>query len=164
MIEPKYQELKANQIPQKSENGVHVKVIAGECMGIKSPVYTITPTTYLDFRLDKSSQFTQPIPNDWNAFIFILKGSGLFGSQSKHASEHHTVVLTQGESITFKNENSEQLHLVLIAGKPLNEPIVQRGPFVMNTQQEIQNTIRDYQYGLNGFEKAVNWESTNKNN
>ena len=163
MMEPRYQELRDSEIPRSTQNGVHVKVIAGESMGTKSPIYTITPTLYLDFKLDKSSQFSQPIPNDWNAFIFVLKGTGVFG-EGKNAIEseaHHTLVLDKGESILFRNEKDEQLHIVLIAGKPINEPIVQHGPFVMNTDEEIRNTIKDYRYSLNGFQKAAGWQSEN---
>jgi quercetin 2,3-dioxygenase len=181
MIEPSYQELKDKDIPRKSENGVHVKIIAGESMGVKSPVYTRTPTMYLDFQLDKGkllihfcnptklfnlkhdlgASFTQPIPEDWNAFIFILSGVGLFGSTEKliEAPAHHTLVLSKGNSVHFKNEKETPLHIVLIAGEPLNEPVVQRGPFVMNTQEELRQAFLDYQMGKNGFENAPNWRS-----
>ena len=163
MMEPRYQELRDAEIPRATQNGVHVKVIAGESMGIKSPIYTITPTLYLDFKLDQSSQFSQPIPKDWNAFIFVLKGTGVFGEGNNaiESEAHHTLVLDKGESILFKNDKDQQLHLVLIAGKPINEPIVQHGPFVMNTDEEIRNTIKDYRYGLNGFQKAAGWQSEN---
>ena len=69
MIEPNYQELKDKDIPKVSNNGVHVKIIAGESMGVKSPVYTRTPTLYLDFKLDKDAIHTQQIKNEWNAII-----------------------------------------------------------------------------------------------
>lgn len=160
MIEPKYQELRDAQIPKKSENGVHVKIIAGEAMGVKSPVYTLTPTAYLDFKLDKNAQFTQPIPSDWNAFAFVLEGTCVFGTDKPtEVKAHHTVVFNKGDSITFRNNRDEQLHMVLIYGKPLNEPVVQHGPFVMNTQEEIQQTFHDYQFGKNGFENAPKWVS-----
>lgn len=161
MIEPSYQELKDSEIPKKSENGVHVKVIAGESMGIKSPIYTRTPTMYLDFKLEKGSSFTQQVPNDWNALIFVLNGCGIFGSAIKpeKAKAHHTLIFSLGDSIFFKNEESELLHFVLIAGKPINEPVVQHGPFVMNSEEEINQTFKDYRQGKNGFEKAPTWRS-----
>ena len=122
MIEPAYQELKDKDMPRASSNGVHVKVIAGESMGAKSPVYTRTPTIYLDFRVDANGQFAQPIPRGWNAFIYIISGQGLFGSQEKEGKEHHTLLLSDGEHIQFKNIKAQQLRFVLIAGQPLNEP------------------------------------------
>ncbi len=163
MTEPKYQELRHEQIPEKSENGVHVKVIAGESMGIKSPVYTLTPTLYLDFKLDKGSRFTQEVPDDWNAFIFVLSGRGVFGSGANEvgAGAHHTLVLDKGSSVAFRNEESEVLRIVLIGGRPIGEAIAQHGPFVMNTQAEIQEAIGDYRKFRNGFEGAEKWFNRN---
>lgn len=164
MQEPKYQELKHEEIPQKSENGVHVKIIAGESMGVKSPVYTLTPTMYLDFKLEKGSHSSQTIPADWNCFVVVLKGSGIFGkgAKEKQCHVHHTIVLSKGDSISFRNIQDEELHFILIAGQPLNEPVAQHGPFVMNTQQEIQQTIDDYLGHKNGFENASTWMSDQK--
>jgi quercetin 2,3-dioxygenase len=160
MMEPRYQELRDDEIPRKSSDGVHVKIIAGESMGIASSVFTLTPTTYLDFRLEKNARFIQPIHPDWNAFVFVLQGSGLFGTNKLvKVKPHYTIIFSKGNSIEFKNENDELLHFVLIAGKPIGEPIVQHGPFVMNTKEEIQQTFRDYQMGINGFENAPYWLS-----
>lgn len=166
MIEPNYQELKHEEIPIKSENGVEVKVIAGESMGIKSNIYTITPTIYLDFKLKKGSKFTQEVPEDWNCFVVILNGTGVFGDKNdeKEAKVNHTVVLSKGNSISFRNDSNDQLHFVLIGGQPLNEPIVQHGPFVMNTNEEISKTIDDYQNCRNGFENVATWISDEKRN
>jgi redox-sensitive bicupin YhaK (pirin superfamily) len=71
--------------------------------------------------------------------------------------------LTKGDSVYFKNEKSTQLHFVLIAGEPLNEPIVQHGPFVMNSEKEIHEAFEDFNYGKNGFEKAAGWKSQSGN-
>lgn len=165
MIEPAYQELKSKEIPEKNQNGVNVRVIAGESMGIKSPVYTRTPTMYLDFRLDKGASFRQPVPTGWNGFIYILNGSGLFGPNLNEieSSAFYLLVLGDGDSVSFRNVNSEQLHFILVAGEPLNEPIVQYGPFVMNSQKEIEEAFFDYQFGKNGFENAKIWRSENGN-
>ena len=160
MIEPAYQELKDADIPKKSENGVHVKIIAGESMGIKSPVYTRTPTIYLDFKLDSGASFTQNVPKDWNAFIYVISGNGVFGSNSVRSPAHHTLLLSPSEEfVTFKNDDNYQLHFVLIAGEPIKESVVQHGPFVMNTREEIEQTFRDYYEGKNGFENAPTWRS-----
>ncbi|CAF0881703.1 unnamed protein product [Rotaria sordida] len=164
MIEPNYQELLDKDIPRAatSDDLVHVKIIAGESMSTKSPVYTRTPTMYLDFTLKpKSSIFTQSIPQGWNAFVYILSGQGEFGSKKTIADAHHVLILSQdGNGLDFRNtSDKDDCRFALIAGQPLNEPVVQRGPFVMNTQEEIQQTIEDYQYFKNGFENARNWQS-----
>lgn len=105
------------------------------------------------------------MPTDWNAFIFVLEGVGRFGSlkMTTESGAHHTLVLTKGESVYFKNEKNDPLRFVLIAGQPLNEPIVQHGPFVMNTEKEIHEAFEDYNFGKNGFEKAVGWKSQSGN-
>lgn len=162
MIAPAYQELLDKDIPKTKQNGVYVKVIAGESLGIKSPVYTRTPTMYLDFKLDQGAVLNQPIPPGWNAFIYTLSGRAIFG-EGTHAKEHeayYTLVLDQnGDGIRVENKNKEVCHFVLIGGKPIGEPVKQHGPFVMNTQEEIQQAMLDYHSGKNGFENASKWES-----
>ena len=71
----------------------------------------------MDFKLEKNSEFTQPIPVDWNAFVFILEGTGVFGTKKLYeVSAHNTIVFTKGDSVSFRNNKSEVLQLVLIAG------------------------------------------------
>ncbi|CAH9108793.1 unnamed protein product [Cuscuta europaea] len=164
MIEPKYQELLSGDIPKAESNGVEVKVIAGEAMGVKSAVYTRTPTMYLDFTLKPASEYHQSIPPSWNAFVYIIEGEGSFGipnAKLSLASAHHCLVLGPGEGLSvWNNSTSNQpLRFVLLAGQPLHEPVVQYGPFVMNSQAEIQQTFHDYSHYKNGFEKAKQWSS-----
>ena len=93
---------------------------------------------YLDFTLKPNSAiFTQPIPEGWNAFVYTLSGQGEFGSKKTQADAHHALILSQsGSGLDFRNpSDKEDCRFVLIAGQPLNEPVVQHGPFVMNTQQ-----------------------------
>jgi len=165
MIEPNYQELSHSDIPKAAENGVEVKIIAGESMGIQSPVYTRTPTMFLDFTLDPGAQFHQNVPESWNAFAYVLESGesgAVFGSSSSSPVSAHNVVVfgpgNDGVSVWNKS-SSRKLRFVLIAGEPIGEPVVQYGPFVMNTQAEIDMTIEDYHYGKNGFEMAKFWRS-----
>ncbi|XP_060567284.1 pirin-like isoform X2 [Ruditapes philippinarum] len=162
MVEPAYQELLDKDIPKTKQNGVSVKVIAGESLGIKSPVKTRTPTMYLDFKLDKGAALKQAVPEGWNGFVYVLSGSALFGpsDNAKQGPPHHTLLLGPGNMLDVINNGDDICHFVLIAGKPLNEPIVQHGPFVMNEQKEIQEAINDYRSARNGFEKARNWQSS----
>ncbi|XP_053400263.1 pirin-like isoform X2 [Mercenaria mercenaria] len=162
MTKPAYQELLDKDIPRTTQNGVTVKVIAGESLGIKSPVKTRTPTMYLDFKLDKGASLNQAVPEGWKGFVYVLSGSALFGpsDKAKKGPAHHTLVLGPGSFLEVLNNGEETCHFVLIAGQPLNEPIVQYGPFVMNEQSEIQEAINDYRSGRNGFENARNWQSS----
>ncbi|CAN1732074.1 Pirin-like protein, partial [Linum perenne] len=156
-----YQELLSQDIKTAENDGVQVRIIAGESMGIHSPVYTRTPTMYLDFTIQPGSQMHQPIPESWNAFIYIIEGEGVFGiPNSSPVSAHHTLVLGPGEGMSAWNKSSSNpLRFVLIAGQPLNQPVVQHGPFVMNTDSEIHQAIEDYHYSKNGFEMAQYWSS-----
>ena len=160
MCEPRYQELLDRDIPRFDDGeGVEVKVIAGESHGIKSPVYTKTPTYYLDFKLAENKRVEQSIPEGWNAFVYVLGGSAYV--EGKKMDAHNTVVLSNEKSETglIVETKDETCHFVLIAGKPLGEPVVQHGPFVMTSKEEIAQTFMDYQKGENGFERALHWES-----
>ncbi|XP_032359600.1 pirin [Etheostoma spectabile] len=161
MVEPAYQELKGSEIPKPSLGGVTVAVISGEALGATSKVYTRTPTLYLDFRLQTGALHVQPVPSGWTTFIYTLSGSIHVGpdEEQQKVEPHHTVVFGDGDCVNIKNEGSEVAHFVLIAGKPINEPVVQHGPFVMTTEEEIGQAIMDYQTGRNGFERAKNWKS-----
>ncbi|EPS70636.1 hypothetical protein M569_04121, partial [Genlisea aurea] len=157
MIEPRYQDLRKADIPKAEEGGVQVKVIAGEAMGIHSPVYTKTPAMYLDFTLKPNAEYHQRIPDSsWTAFVYVIEGRGAFGSpDSPPAEAHHILVLGPGEGLSAWNRSeTQQLRFILVAGQPLNEPVVQHGPFVMNTQVEIDRAFQDYYGRRNGFEMA----------
>ncbi|XP_022604975.1 pirin isoform X2 [Seriola dumerili] len=157
MVEPAYQELKGSEIPKPSQGGVRVAVISGEALGAKSKVFTRTPTLYLDFRLETGALHVQPVPSGWTTFIYTLSGSIHVGpdQEQQRVEAHHTVVFGDGDCV----KGSEVSHFVLIAGEPLKEPVVQHGPFVMTTEEEISQAIKDYQSGRNGFERAVKWRS-----
>jgi redox-sensitive bicupin YhaK (pirin superfamily) len=162
LSEPNYQEFPKEKVLHVSpEEGVDIKVIAGESYGTKSPVMTRTPTMFIDVKLKKGKKVEQIIPKNYAGFIYTISGSALYGG-NKHASEaHHTLVLSANEGNYIPVEStSDDCHFVVIAGQPINEPIVQHGPFVMNTKQEIYQAFSDYQHGKNGFEGAPEWTSS----
>ena len=99
----------------------------------------------------------------WTAFLYTLAGVVRVGEAEVGA--HTTALLTrEGGAVTLENSGTEEeAHLVLVAGRPLGEPIVQHGPFVMNTEAEIRQAIRDYQTSRNGFERARSWQSVEGN-
>ncbi|KAF6161934.1 hypothetical protein GIB67_014136 [Kingdonia uniflora] len=160
MVEPKYQELQSEDILEATKDGIKVRVIAGEALGTKSPIYTITPTMYLDFTLKPGSHLQQLIPPTWNSFVYIIDGEGTFGkSESSPTPSHHLLVLGTGNVLEAWNKSSEALRFLLVGGEPIGEPVVQYGPFVMNTQEEIEQAFEDYKACKNGFEKAKHWRS-----
>lgn len=164
MCEPKYQELKSKDVPKVEKDGVKVAVIAGTSMGVESKVYTTTPIYYLDFQLQPGASYFQEVSEDWNAFIYVLDGKGVFGpvGGTKECSAHYTLLFNRkGEGIRFENNASELLHFVLVAGQPIGESVAQSGPFVMNTQEELRQAMLDFRMCRNGFEAAMGWESEN---
>uniref|UniRef100_A0AAZ3S481 Pirin n=1 Tax=Oncorhynchus tshawytscha TaxID=74940 RepID=A0AAZ3S481_ONCTS len=156
MVEPQYQELKDSQVPKPSREGVTVAVISGQALGVQSKIFTRTPTLYLDFKLDGGAKHVQPVPSEFILFSIALSGPD---AEQQKAEPHHTIVFDDGDCIAVENKTSEVCHFVLIAGQPINEPVVQHGPFVMNTEEEINQAVRDYRTGTNGFERATAWRS-----
>ncbi|MBI4785339.1 MAG: pirin family protein [Oscillatoriophycideae cyanobacterium NC_groundwater_1537_Pr4_S-0.65um_50_18] len=155
MIAPRYQEIPAAQIPvaQTEDGSVRVRVIAGEALGAKAVIETRTPIIYLHFTLQPGATIAQPVPRAYNAFAYVLDGSGLFGAEQEQGEDGQMVIFTQdGEEVTIANsaEAQQPLDLLLIAGVPLNEPVVRYGPFVMNSEAEIIQAIDDYQNGRMG--------------
>lgn len=123
-----------------------VKVVAGECYGTSSPVFTATPTIFFDVRMQGDSLFEEQVPAAYNAFLYVLEGSVKIGSKEV-AGEHGTcAVMENGDCVSVRS-NAEGARFVFIAGKPLGEPVVQHGPFVMNTREEIQQAFQDYAAG-----------------
>ncbi|ORZ15146.1 RmlC-like cupin domain-containing protein [Absidia repens] len=163
MIEPSYQEFPAEKVVRITPKpGLEIGVIAGESYGTKSPVFTRTPTMFIDVKMTKGQTMDQSIPQDFRGFIYTLQGKAAFGADKHLSDAHHTLVLSN-EGTTIPVESlSDDCHFVIVAGRPLNEPIVQYGPFVMNTKEEIYQAFSDYERGVNGFEGAHEFESNIK--
>ncbi|KAI8590457.1 RmlC-like cupin domain-containing protein [Geranomyces variabilis] len=161
MTKPTYQELPNTDVPraQSPDGGAVVKVIAGDSYGVRAKVVTNSPILYLDVVLEKDKVFEQVIPENWTAFVYTLEGGEIeVGSDATRVGPHNTVVLGgEGDSLTVKAVN--KAHFVVIGGQKINEPIVQHGPFVMNTRDEILQAFTDYERGVNGFEGSKKWAS-----
>jgi hypothetical protein len=155
MIAPRYQEIPAAEIPlaDTEDGSVTVRVIAGAALGAKAVIETRTPLIYLHFTLQPGATIVQPVPPEYNAFAYVLDGSGLFGTEHERGNDGQMIIFAQdGAEVTITNpiEAQQPLDLLLIAGVPLNEPVVRYGPFVMNTEAEIMQAIDDYRNGRMG--------------
>ena len=159
MMKPRYQEIPQSKIPSgttKESGNVSVKVIAGESLGAKAVINTITPIMYLHFKLEPGARITQPVPEEYNAFAYVIKGKALFeqSNNSNKIIERENLVIFDKDGkevyIQAAKESKDPLELLLIGGIPLREPIARYGPFVMNTQQEIYQAIEDYRGGKLG--------------
>ncbi len=149
MMTPRYQELRAAEIPTASsaDGKVTVTVIAGESLGTRATIDTRTPIIYLHVRLGAGARFAQPIPADYNGFAFVIGGEASFGGRA--AGENDTVIFDRdGDEVAIASENGAEM--LLIAGVPLDEPVARYGPFVMNTPGEIRQAMLDYQSGRFG--------------
>ena len=146
MMKPRYQELRAAEIPTatSADGKVTVTVIAGESLGTRATIDTRTPIMYLHVRLAAGARFTQAIPETYNAFAFIVSGQAAFGDRL--ARENDMIIFDRdGDEVAMTTENGAEL--LLIGGVPLSEPVARYGPFVMNTVGEIRQAMIDYQSG-----------------
>ncbi len=154
-IKPDYQDVPSTRIPQVStpDGKVSARVIAGNYLDAKAVINTLTPILYLHFTLQPGGQVVQSVPENYNAFAYVIGGEGLFGKDKTAVGEKKLIVFeNDGEIISIResdNANSP-LDVLLIAGMPLNEPIVQYGPFVMNTREEMDKTLEDFRNGRIG--------------
>jgi len=158
--EPGYQEIPKDKVLTAEKDGATVKVIAGEALGVKGPIFARTPALYLDVHLKPNSTFEQVIPKGWNGFSYVFKGTAFYGENKKEAKTNSCVVLKKDDNeVLLIETKDEEAQLIIIAGLPLNEPVVAYGPFVLNDNKQLFQTFDDYQAGLNGFEAAPGWKS-----
>lgn len=145
MIEPRYQEVNASTIPTYEKDGVKIRVVAGEVDGVKGPVTEIAASPlYLEVQLAPDVEWVQPIPEGHTALAYIFEGEGVFGDQTIESIK--LIKFEDGDHIRVKTENNS-VRFMLFAGAPFKEPIVPYGPFVMNTIEEIQETLKELRNG-----------------
>ena len=146
MMAPRYRGITADQIPAvELENGVQVKVIAGSIGGAKGPMDDIViDPEYFDCTVPTGQTFTHETDPAYTAFIYVIGGKGSTDSQ---AIENGTLVLFDAGDHVAISATNEPLRLLLLTGKPLNEPVAWRGPIVMNTQAELETAFREYHEG-----------------
>ena len=157
MIKPSYRDIAPDAIPEvTTEDGVTIRVIAGHVQGDKGAVIkgaVVKPDTeplFLDIHLPANTRFHQTLPTGHHAFVYTYRGQANIGDQA--VEDRHMGILSD-DGTDFEVSANEPTRLLLIAGKPLNEPIAQYGPFVMNTNEQIQQTLQDYRAGQ--FEATV---------
>jgi quercetin 2,3-dioxygenase len=144
MGEPRYQEVNAATIPTTVSDGAAVGVVAGEFNGIRGPVTGIAASPlYMDVKLDPGARFSLPIPQGHTVIAYVFKGGANFSGTEVESIR----MLIFGDGTQFEVESISGVRFMLIAGAPFKEPIVPYGPFVMNTMEEIQQTLMELQNG-----------------
>lgn len=152
MTDPRYQNIPSDQIPEvQREDGVKIRVVAGEVDGIHGPVKEIVAEpTYLDVSIPPNGSFSHPIERGHAAIAYVFEGEGLFeagdGAADKPVTHPRLIVFGEGDRIAVRGADPG-VRVLLISGKPLNEPIARWGPFVMNTREEIEQTLEEIKNG-----------------
>ncbi|MDD5388208.1 MAG: pirin family protein [Gallionellaceae bacterium] len=150
MSAPAYQEFAAAAIPEVADGDVRVRILAGEYGGQRGAIQDPhTEVLYLDVSLAPGARFEQILPVEHNAFVYVFEGDaqGADTPLPTHTVATHTLALLGGGDTVVMQAGASGARFILVAGKPLNEPIVQYGPFVMNTREEIEQALADYRAG-----------------
>ena len=159
MCNPKYQEFDKEEISFYQKDGIEARIISGEVFGMKGVVDSVIPIEYIDFFVKTNKSFFKKIRKGINAFIYLYEGSLQIGDQ----------IFKKNTTVFFDNSDEvkevflkgvDNGRFLWISGEPIGEEIVQYGPFVMNTQKEIYQTIEDFRNCKNGFEPYKNWQSS----
>ncbi|KAJ6441900.1 pirin [Purpureocillium lavendulum] len=165
--EPRYRDLRAAEIPRVDVDGgkATIKVISGQSHGIDSVKdLAYTPVWILDVEMKPGAKVTQPLPQGWTAFSYVLEGDAYFGegdARTKVAQYHNVVFDQEGDVVHVEADPAAtgSTRLVIVAGTPLDQEIVQYGPFVLNSKEGVYKALMDYQSYANGFERAKDWQS-----
>jgi len=150
MTQPQYQEFAPDRIPQvQPADGVSVKVIAGRVGDVAGPISQLaTDPVYLDIELAPGAQWDVDLPEGHNAFAYAFEGAGSIGegNQARALAAQEIAVLVGGRIVRL-HAGDGGLRVILLAGRPLREPVARYGPFVMNTKEQIMQAFVDFQEG-----------------
>ncbi|MGC4086625.1 MAG: pirin family protein [Polyangiaceae bacterium] len=151
MTRPRYQEVKAERIPQAtSADGLAtVRVIAGEALGTKAVIGTHTPIVYQDWSIAEGADVTLPLGAEYNALVYVFEGSAQVGDADTALNDGQMAILGEGEALRLRGVAGGG-RLLLLAGVPLSEPVARYGPFVMNTRDELIQAFSDFESGRMG--------------
>jgi redox-sensitive bicupin YhaK (pirin superfamily) len=150
LVEPRYQEYAPDRIPVATPSaGVSVKVIAGDVDGVHGPiVQPATDPLYLDIGLDAGRDWQTTLPEGHNAFAYVFEGTATIGEgEDARALETHELAVLGGGDLFKVRAGDAGARLILVAGRPLGEPVARYGPFVMNTKEQIMQAFVDFQEG-----------------
>ena len=150
MTDPRYQEISSGEIPDVEQgSGVLIRVIAGEVDGVSGPVTDIfADPSYLDISVPAGSSVTCPVKRGQNVFAYLFDGQAAFGGDTEErAVESPGLVLFDDGDLITARASERSARFLLVSGFPIGEPIARYGPFVMNTREEIEETIREIREG-----------------
>ncbi len=151
MTRPRYQEVSAGKIPEgvSADGHARVRVIAGEALGARAVIDTHIPIVYQDWTIESGADITVALPREQQALAYVFQGSVQVGNEGKEIRDGQLALFGPGDAVRFRGVEGGG-RLLLLAGVPIGEPVARYGPFVMNTQEEIVQAVRDYQSGRMG--------------
>jgi redox-sensitive bicupin YhaK (pirin superfamily) len=149
MTTPRYQEVPGARIPtaSSSDGKTTVRVVAGEALGTRAVIDTVTPIVYQDWSLSPGADVTVPLDSKLRALVYVFEGEAKVGGRLLKDGE--LAVMGEGDAIHFQGGDKPGRFL-LLAGAPLKEPVARYGPFVMNTKDELVTAFKDYESGKMG--------------
>jgi redox-sensitive bicupin YhaK (pirin superfamily) len=149
MTAPRYQNVQASEIAEiRQDSSATVRVIAGTVDGVTGPISGIAAEpTYLDVSVAIGGSFVHPVPLGHSAFAYVFEGEARFGAEKATVVGAPKLVVWGDGDIVEVHADGSPARFLLVSGNPLNEPIARYGPFVMNTQEEIEQTLQELQQG-----------------
>lgn len=146
MTEPRYQDLRGSQVPVRTQDGATLRVYSGASGEVAAPTRNLVPITMIEIRAEAGATATTGLPREYNTFIYVFEGSGRFGSSRTTAAAGQVVWLAHdGDELDVIAD--QPLRAFLWGGTPIGERVAARGPFVMNTHEEIYQAMLDFQSG-----------------
>jgi redox-sensitive bicupin YhaK (pirin superfamily) len=156
-VDPRYQDLEAqdNLLLTSPDGGALVRVIAGDVAGHRGPGATRTPISLVHASVHPGAQLLLPWPREFNALVYVLAGSGTIGAEHRPIHTGNLAVHGAGDALEISADQAQEarhpvLDVLILGGRPIGEPVVAHGPFVMNTRDEIVQAFEDYQAGRLG--------------
>ncbi len=146
MIDPSYNDIPSNKIPEVNIKHGKVRVISGEYNDIIGPGLPYTGMYYLDVELNQPDNINIPLVDFWNTFIYVYSGQASVAGQI--VREGQLAILSEKGLLNFTSKGTSVLKCIVVSGEPINEPVARGGPFVMNTKAEVLQAFNDYQNGV----------------
>ena len=154
---PRYQDIRAGEVALLSspDGGALVRVIAGEVAGHAGPGATHTPMAMAHVTVSPGARVVLPWAPDHNALLYVLAGEGSVGTEGRPVRAGQLVVFGPGDTVVAQARDRQDsrtpaFEALVLGGRPIHEPVVQYGPFVMNTRAEIAQALEDFQHGKLG--------------
>ena len=146
MIDPSYNDIPSQNIPEVNTDGGKVRIISGIYKGIEGPGLPHTGMSYFDVILNPSKGIEISLDNFWNTFIYVYSGEAIIENETIQKGQ--LAVLSEKGLLNFTSNKKSVLKCIVISGEPLNESVARGGPFVMNTKEEVLKAFNDYQQGV----------------